>query len=160
MKKPEKLRIRAWFDGSCNPSDPSKPNGVMGLGAIVTIDKRTVFEYNEFVEDSPDNSSLLAEYMALLAVLNYLYYKNYLCANHDIEVCGDSKIIVDHMNNKKRFGRGNYINVALICKQILSKYGNRAVKIKWIPREWNKKADYLSKKAILDKKVVLKPTKS
>lgn len=148
-----RLIIRAWFDGSC---DSDNGGGDMGIGALVKIDDKLVFEYTEFVEAAPLNDSCLAEYSALLAVLNFLHFKNYLCANHDIIIYGDNKMVIEQINGRQRMKVASYTRVATQCKEIMMRYGNRAAKINWHPREWNKQADYLSKKLIKEKKFNLK----
>lgn len=150
---PVRLMIRCWFDGSCE-SDTG--GGPMGIGALIKIGEKVVFEYADYIEAAPENSSAYAEYTALLAVLNFLHFKNYMGASHDIKIHGDSKMVIEQINGRQRLKANEYIRIVTLCKIILARYGNRAVRIEWHPREWNKKADELSKKISREKKFNLK----
>lgn len=148
-----RLVIRCWFDGAC---EPKNPGGNMGIGALIKIGNETVFEYADFIEAAPENTNNVAEYNGLLAILNYLNSKNYLCASHDIKIFGDSKLVIEQMNGRWKMKGGSYMSTAIICKEILLKYGNRSVRIEWRPREWNKEADELSKRIMKQNKVQFK----
>jgi ribonuclease HI len=145
--------IKCWFDGSC---DSDAEGGDMGIGALIKVDDKIVFEYADFVPASPDNTSNLAEYSALLAVLNYLHFKNYLCGNHDIKIFGDCKMVIEQMNGRLRMKVSSYLRTATHCKEIMMRYGNRGAKIIWHPREWNREADALSKSIIRERKFNIK----
>lgn len=153
MEQVKRLVIRCWFDGSC---EPRNPGGNMGIGALIKIGEKKVFEYADFIPEDPENTNNVAEYNALLAILNWLHHKNYLCANHDIKIFGDSKLVIEQMNGRWNMKSGNYLNTAIVCKSIMAKYSNRAAKISWIPREWNKEADALSKKIMRENKLQFK----
>ncbi|MGA8027950.1 MAG: hypothetical protein WB992_12480, partial [Bryobacteraceae bacterium] len=56
--------IKASFDGACEP--PNR-GGHMGLGWVIDGQR-----HSEYIPASPDNSSNVAEYLALAKILEYV----------------------------------------------------------------------------------------
>ena len=78
----------AYFDGAC---EPRNPNGNLGIGSFV-LDKerKMVFRHSKYISnrDMQINSNNVAEYMALISVLEYFIENN--LQDEKIIVCGDS----------------------------------------------------------------------
>jgi ribonuclease HI len=133
--------IIAYFDGSC---EPKNPGGAMGIGAIIYEDGKTLYAYSYGVPAKKENSNNVAEYMAFEAVLGYIQLEN--ISGEQIHIYGDSKLVVQQMNNKWKIKEGRYVEYANRCKELLRelKQTNK-INVTWIPRERNSKADELSK---------------
>ena len=129
--------IKIFFDGSCYPSNPC---GHMGIGTVIYEDDKKIFEYAGFVEQSIENSNNVAEYIAFENALDYILENG--MQDEVINCCGDSKLVVNQMLGKWAIKEGRYVEYALRCKQKVAQLSK--FKIRWISREFNKEADYLS----------------
>src|SRR5271165_4420697 len=99
-----------YFDGCC---EPINPGGTMGIGAVVTEDDQVIWKAAGMCEpddDSGSTSNNLAEYAALLALLDYLTAAELL--DSDIIICGDSKLVIEQMSGRRQIGSGLYVQAA------------------------------------------------
>lgn len=142
-------RIRAWFDGAC---EPKNPGGCATWGAIVEVDGNTVFERHGYVGVGPDMSNNVAEYCGCEAALEEI-------ARHegDAVIFGDSMLVIEQMNGNWRARGGSYLRFFERARDILAAVGRERVRFQWIPREENEKADQLSRLALRERGVVEAP---
>ena len=131
-------KILCHFDGSC---EPRNPGGNMGFGVVMKADGNLFHEWTHFVRAHPHNSNNVAEYGALEYCLNKLIEMG--LQDHEIEIRGDSKLVIQQMSGKWKMKGGMYLNYARACKGLLPNFSN--LSFRWIPREQNHEADILSK---------------
>ena len=132
-------KIECYFDGSCEPKNPS---GNMGIGALVKVDGVKVMEFSDFVPAKPQNTNNVAEYMGFEKIIDYLLENN--LANENVSIFGDSQLVIKQMNGEWRIKDGSYTTFAQRCSEKLSKFEKVPV-IQWIGRDLNTEADALSK---------------
>lgn len=134
----EKKEYIAYFDGSCSVN----PNGEMGAGAFVRLhnNEEELFTYSVMYGAKKGNTNNVAEYLGLIALLDWFIEQG--LTNESIIIRGDSDMVVQQMNDSWRIKNGAYKIKALEAKQKVSLFTN--LRIYWVPREGNKRADYLS----------------
>lgn len=143
--KLNRMKITAYFDGCC---EPTNPGGNMGFGAVIYIDGVEKFNLSKYVKAHPKNTNNVAEYQAFGWVLKTIQELN--VSNADIEIFGDSKLVVEQMNGKWKIKDGSYVQFAEKAKPIFRDLSeNNEVNLKWIPRTENTVADELSKTPML-----------
>lgn len=135
-------KIEAWFDGAAVNNGQG---GYIGMGAYIHLDGKLFMEYDDILPPSPNNSSNMAEYLALKWILDTLHSKNYTSA--DITIHGDSKLVIEQMSGNWKVKSGLYKSSALHCLMMKTKFSS--VKFVWIPRHLNKKADELSSRKLI-----------
>jgi ribonuclease HI len=133
-----------YFDGAC---EPVNPGGTMGFGAVVT----TVADQGQLtgniiwkaagISDDKPSSNNIAEYTALLTLLEYFIEAGLTGA--EITIFGDSKLVSEQMAGRWRIGAGLYVPAAHQAKRLLAQFSN--IRFRWIPRQQNQLADELSK---------------
>ena len=151
------MRIHAYFDGAC---EPRNPGGNMGIGAIAFNaddgDGEIIFEHAQFVPAKQSNSNNVAEYLAFIRLLEWMieqgYHNNH---EHQIEIFGDSMLVVEQMNGNWRMKGGRYFQYAQQAKMMWFQF-NKKPTLKWIPREQNNHADHLSKREMAKNNVEFK----
>lgn len=129
--------IEAFFDGACQPRNPT---GHMGMGMYVTkgLD---VIKWSDGKPEHYNNSNNVAEYLALIALLEYLQFEKHKV----IIIKGDSQLVVKQLNEEWRIKEGRYVEYALLARELLRDLRKRnVVTLKWIPREQNVMADHMS----------------
>lgn len=132
--------IEAYIDGL---TQPYNPGGIATYGFIIYENGIKIFEEAKVIGKGPWTSNNLAEYSALINVLKFLSKKNK--QEEEIIIKSDSKLLINQMNGKWKCHGGLYAEKYYEAKKILNKFKN--IKFVWIPRELNKEADKLSKKA-------------
>jgi ribonuclease HI len=133
----------AYFDGCC---EPVNPGGTMGFGAVVTEDGQIIWQScGMSAPDSGPTSNNLAEYTALLALLDYFIEADLV--DSEIEIRGDSKLVIEQMTGNWRIDEGIYVPAARHAERLASKFTN--LRLLWIPREYNQIADKLSKSELI-----------
>lgn len=130
--------ICCFFDGACYPVNP---NGTMGIGCMVLIDKETDVPHTQTFPPEEGNSNNVAEYMALSWVLNFLIENN--LTDKKIFIYGDSNLVISQMNRQWKIKKGLYFEYAMECFDLMNKF--KDITLRWIPREENTWADNLSK---------------
>ena len=132
---------KCYFDGAC---EPKNPGGKIGAGIYIT-DGEKEFSINTFIPADPNNTNNVAEYEALIMILECMKNK----VDSVIDIFGDSKLVVNQMNEEWQIKGGAYAEYAYKAKLLLGKLKvKNRITISWIPREENEKADYQSMKAI------------
>ncbi len=120
----------------------------MGIGAIVLSPQRErLLVHSEYVPSVSLNGKTtnnIAEYMALIAILEFML--NSGLHNEEIKCVGDSKLVVEQMSGNWAANKGDYIPYFHKAKELASHFTN--ISYHWIPREQNTIADDLSKQCM------------
>jgi ribonuclease HI len=127
------------FDGACGPYNPG---GHMGCGVIIK-DKDNKVLHTIQQQYSPEQfnnetSNNLAEYIALILGLQWCIDNNYTQVN----VIGDSQLVINQMTNKFKIKSGVYVEKAYQAKEMITKFSN--INFTHVKREFNTEADELS----------------
>ena len=141
---------KCYFDGAC-----VNPGGHIGAGVHIIEGKKdtTALYINEYTPANPGNSSNVAEYIALINLLEIMSDK----IDCTIEIFGDSRLVVNQMNKQWKIKEGLYKSYAVRCLNLFTELRSRnKVSIRWISRDFNTIADAQSKKAISDNREVKK----
>lgn len=129
--------ITVYFDGLCEKN----PGGIATYGFVVFSNKKKTHEGYGLVAESGTNNE--AEYTALLKAIEYLVENNY--TSEKITVHGDSELVINQMSRGYKVKAPNLV---LIYSKIIQKiFLFKSIKFEWVPREKNKIADLLSRKA-------------
>lgn len=130
----------AYFDGSCGPVNPG---GIAGYGAIIFDSQgKFVWQCSEIYspEEKGITSNNVAEYCGAIAILRYFADKE--LTGERILIKGDSKLVIEQLSGRWKVKKGMYKPQALEARNILTGFDD--VTFRWIPREKNLEADYLS----------------
>lgn len=138
--------IRAFFDGACGPKNPG---GRTSYGAVIYMPEKfsplrevTISEIFTPPADHPEMlSNNVGEYAGFLAVLKWLKEAGH--QNEEIQVYGDSNLVVMQMTDVWKIKKGLYVSLALEARELIKEFPN--LTIGWVPREKNTVADKLSK---------------
>ncbi len=128
---PQRATIYSDGASSGNP-------GPAGIGAVVIVDgkKETLSEY---IGTTTNN---VAEYTALIRALELAQKRGV----REVEIFLDSELIVKQLNGQYRVKNKGLQPLYKRVKTLLSRF--KVLGIRHIPREENKEADTLSKRAI------------
>ncbi|SAK87871.1 bifunctional RNase H/acid phosphatase [Caballeronia catudaia] len=137
--KQRKARIdtggwRGWFDGSALPNP-----GRLGVGGVLAGPLGTAVEIS--VAAGTGDSSL-AEYLALIALLEAALRERAV----DIVIYGDSRVVIDDMSAPHDAGIRSLAHHAARARALIALIGE--VRLQWIPRARNVRADELSRAAL------------
>ncbi|SAK66188.1 14.7 kDa ribonuclease H-like protein [Caballeronia glebae] len=125
---------RGWFDGSALPNP-----GRLGIGGVL------VGPLGETVEISVAagmGDSSAAEYLALIAVLEAALREGVT----DAVIYGDSRVVIDDVNASGGVGIRSLAHQAARVRALIAQIGD--VRLQWIPRARNARADTLSRAAL------------
>ena len=138
------MTYRTYFDGACQPVNPG---GTASYGAVIFDDDRRIWECSEIYSPPEgrehETTSNVAEYLGLLAVLNYFLERR--MTGETIVIHGDSNLVIQQCFGTwkiKKKGR-LYEGMALEAREKLREFAD--ITGRWIPREENSIADQLSK---------------
>lgn len=133
-------KIKIYFDGSCQVN----PFGQIGYGCWILYSDGTKIEFYDGDPASEGNSNNVAEYRGLMLGLKHIQD----CTDLDIEVFGDSKLVVNQMQGFWKIKDGYYKKDAYRARDLAVKItkNKNKIRFKWIPREHNSYADELSNK--------------
>ena len=134
-----RITIVAYFDGLCE----GNPGGIATFGCSIYRNGTRVYEGAGLAAYGPAASNNVGEYSGVLAILRWLL-DNQLAAE-DIEIRGDSRLVVNQLAGKWKVHGGLYYEKYSECKTLLKRFAT--VKFVWVPREQNREADALSRKA-------------
>ena len=139
------MKYECYFDGACTPMNPG---GHMGIGAIIVDESGKQSTHTKYIKADKTNSNNVAEYMAFLWIIEKL---TKIMNQQDVAVIyGDSKLVVNQMNNLWEIKGGKYLETAMQAQSILNKLRLLVgISIKWIPRERNKHADELANEQLI-----------
>jgi ribonuclease HI len=123
--------VDVWIDGACagNP-------GKMGIGIVIRC-KDEIIKYSISLGNGTNN---LAEYYALFIALSELKHLHIKSAH----LYSDSILLVKQINGEYKVRDENIKKLYIKIKHLLTP----SMILRWIPREENKDADYLAKRAI------------
>lgn len=152
------VALKAWIDGACAPINPG---GIATYGLVVYKEKECLHRDYKVVGKGPNMSNNVAEYAALIALLDWLQeeesqwartdgldLRDYLSLN--LVVHSDSNLLVQQMQGVFKVKKGLYLSYYLKAKTLFddnSHWKDRIV-FKWVSRELNTEADNLSKRAL------------
>lgn len=128
----------AYFDGSC---EPINPGGNGRYGFLIKVKGEIIDQASGFIGSGPLISNNLAEYAGLKAILEY--FINHGLTDQEIEVYGDSLMVVNQMTHRKGKFHGLYKPFAEDCLLKIQKF--KDITLHWIPREENCEADALTR---------------
>ncbi|SAK65354.1 14.7 kDa ribonuclease H-like protein [Caballeronia fortuita] len=124
---------RGWFDGSALPNP-----GRLGIGGVlVGPDGETV----EIGIAAGMGDSSAAEYLALVAVLEAAAR----AGATDVVIHGDSRVVIDDVSAPQGEGIRSLAHHAARVRALIAQIGD--VRLQWIPRARNVRADALSRAA-------------
>ena len=132
MSKQQKP-YKAWFDASV------KDNSITLSYTIISHNNKVVKEWASKTESKKVKNINDAESYALFYLLSYITTS---LIGQQVEIIGDSKMIIDYVKSDTYNYRIYRLND---CVDIV--YRNRNISIDWQPRKHNKRADKLSKLA-------------
>lgn len=138
--------VEIYFDGASKPVNPS---GIATYGFIVYENSKKVYEEYGLVGAGclgHDVTNNVAEYTALIRALEWLveYKESY----KRVVIKGDSKLVIMQLRNLYSVRARRIIPLFNRVQELIK--GFEEVSFTWIPRELNKEADALSKKAYYD----------
>lgn len=131
--------IKASFDGACEP--PNR-GGHMGLGWVIDGEP-----HSEYIPASPENSSNVAEYLALAKILEHVEAHSEIAS---ITITGDSQLVCRQLSGEYAVRSESIVSHfrrACWLIAILEQRGCQ-VRVSWVPRERNIEADTASKAAL------------
>ena len=115
------------------------------MGGLIADDGGTIlYEFSDGLPKHPKNSCNMAEYMAFMILCDKLH--ELVKKEDEIIIFGDSKLVIKQMIGEWKIKKGAYIEHAKKSKIVFDKLLARVrVRLAWIPREENVRADELSK---------------
>lgn len=123
--------ITGYFDGSVR-GDLNQGS----IGAYLEVDGKTIWEVSKAT--GYNKKSIDTEYDALLALLHEIRHRDL----SNVTIHGDNKVCIDQMNHVSRV---RDIQLFKLCAEAEKVMKGRSITLVWIPREENRKADWLSK---------------
>ncbi|WP_341866815.1 ribonuclease HI family protein [Caballeronia pedi] len=125
---------RGWFDGSALPNP-----GRLGIGGVLIGPAGETFEISNA---SGVGDSSAAEYLALIAVLEAASREGAV----DLVIHGDSRVVIDDVNSPDGATIASLTHHAARVRALIAQIGD--VRLQWIPRARNLRADALSRDAL------------
>lgn len=122
-----------YTDGSCFPNP-----GKMGIGLVIKRNGETIKEISDSVGRGTNN---IAEYKAVIRAMK----EAKKLKAKEIVINSDSQLVVNQLNGKFRVKHEGLKPAYKEAKKLM---GGMKVKLRLIPREKNKIANWLSYKAI------------
>lgn len=127
------MTIRGWFDGAARGNP-----GPAGAGALLTDGTQVLWQAARPLGQCTNNE---AEYSALALLLEEVERRDLT----DLEICGDSRLVVEQMKGAWKIREPRLAALAEPLKIIAMERGLRFL---WVPREQNSQADALSNYAL------------
>ncbi|WP_250476523.1 MULTISPECIES: ribonuclease HI family protein [unclassified Caballeronia] len=125
---------RGWFDGSALPNP-----GRLGIGGVLVGPRGETIEIS-VAAGTGDSSA--AEYLALIAVLEAAAR----AGATDAVIYGDSRVVIDDASAPDGAGIRSLAHHAGRVRELVARIGD--VRLQWIPRARNVRADALSRGAL------------
>jgi ribonuclease HI len=131
-----------YTDGAC---EPKNPGGVPTYGFVIYRDGMKLAEESGLAGEpySKEASNNVAEYVALIKALEKAQALS--LEDRDIEIVSDSRLLVMQMKGEFAVKAPRLLPHHKRAKEILTHFKNAS--FRWVPREQNEEADYLSKTA-------------
>lgn len=133
--------IKASFDGACQPFNP---DGHMGLGWV--IGRKA---YHEYVAARAGNSNNVAEYMALIRLLETIAA---VPRPGDLRISGDSQLVILQILGEWSVGAKHIIQLHAKAAGLIEKLtaAGWTVSLHWVDRSENTRADAASLAALVE----------
>jgi ribonuclease HI len=132
------------FDGAC---EPINPGGVASFGYVIVSDGTELSFGTGVVGEGPGMTNNVAEYTGLIEGMKAV--SKTVRPGDTLEIRSDSQLVVRQMNGVYRVRSERLrplYQKAQKQQNALEARGIR-VRIQWVPREQNERADYLSHQA-------------
>lgn len=142
LKKPvtcEKM-IDVYVDGLVQPINPG---GIGAIGIVVYNQTRMIFRKGRVIGKGSEMSNNRAEYEALAEALQWLLDNGF--REERILVHSDSSLLVNQMQGKWKMKKGLYVSAQKKAKALIEEFSS--LSFKWVPREENEEADFLTRRA-------------
>ena len=139
-----------YFDGAC---EPRNPGGKATYGWVLKERDTVRARGWGFAAEGPGSTNNVAEYAALTNGLKgtLAFWKAFEEPRQRfLEVCGDSKLVVNQVSGAWSIKAPHLRPLVVACRSLLKNLVfdyEHWYRLKWIPREENQEADYLSKLA-------------
>ena len=142
------IDIHCKFDGMCQPLNPG---GIACYGFIILKQNNQI---NNIYEEagiaiepfSLESSNNVAEYVALIKALEWIFNKGY--NKFTVLIQGDSQLIINQVCGKYKVRSEKLMTYYNRVKSLLKNFDN--IQLEWIERDKNKEADDLANKAYID----------
>jgi ribonuclease HI len=145
-------RYEAWFDGACEPINP----GGKGVAAFVIADEAGLLVAEQAIDlgRCPGMTNNIAEYRGLTGLLEkviVLRKASIERGDHaesvEILVRGDSLLVVSQVDGSWNCNKDHLIRLRDDARRLLGALRKLGVEVRlaWIPREENTRADALTK---------------
>lgn len=131
----------AYTDGLC---EPCNPGGTATYGWVLYRDNVKLAEDCKVVCSGPKATNNVAEYSGVIAVLEYLI-KNGL-TEEKVVIRSDSQLCIYQLQGRYKVNAPRIIPKYKKAKKLIMKQF-KEIKFEWVPRNQNKEADLLSRKA-------------
>lgn len=137
--------LYVYADGAC---DNKKGRNQMGIGVSIVYENHELLDYSSYEGLGTNNE---AEYLALRVALVESQAIAAILKNDKFEVksiiiMSDSQLIVNQYNGDWSCNMQSLIPFLNRCRAIRPSF---PTKVMWIPREQNKRADFLSKRDLI-----------
>jgi ribonuclease HI len=135
-------KLVVFSDGAC---EPKNPGGVPTYAFIIYQDEKKLAEDFGLAAEpfSPEASNNVAEYVALTKALEKV--RSLGLQDSEIEVRSDSELLVNQIQGTYDVKAPRLMPYHKKLKDLLTQFKN--IRFRWIRREENSEADYLSKAA-------------
>ena len=127
-------QLEIYTDGACSGNP-----GPAGVGFVIREKGKVVAEFSQAIGDATNN---IAEYTAVIYALQHAL----ILHADDVQLRSDSELLCRQVQGLYKVKNANIKPLFEQVKHLVS--GFRSFKIDHVPREQNKDADALSKKAI------------
>jgi len=136
----------AFFDGAC---EPRNPGGHLGMGWLVMDRQQLALlsASHAYEPEGPATSSNVAEYLAAAGALQA--YLN-LRRPGPVVIHGDSQLVIKQITGEWQVRGGLYVVALRKLRELCDEATAREIRIawRWVGRDLNTAADFLSKLAL------------
>lgn len=139
-RRPKGKFLTAYIDGLC---EPKNPDGIASYGLVIYSNNKKIYEERKVVGKGKGISNNVAEYSALVALLQYLLDNN---IEGKVHVRSDSQLVIYQMKGEWDVKDGLYVDKWYEARKLMKDLKNE-LRFEWIEREENFEADKLSRQA-------------
>lgn len=136
--------IKIHWDAACDNNSKFK---FMGLGVAVFVNDIYREELSKAIMYGTNGTNNIGEWAGLEEAIVTAGELKAVFPNSSIRLYGDSQLVVRQFNRIYRVKQEHLIPYFKSCRMKYLEVGN-VISVEWIPREQNKEADELSKRAI------------